>query len=199
MLTQVIFPLNPTCNFKWFTLPYSRFPITRVIVLASSYLFLTQYTSGYIAVNVTKRLKNWKNCILIQIKYDLLELFYLTFYIARYRWILWDLYFYFISWMTVFKDVAFSRKSALLLKLRTLIAMYAKFIPIFAWNLLFYFLLQGIILILKCSRYFICSESIKKMSIFVWYLVLFSFFQEINADSHKNSHRPRSRNWIFYL
>ena len=33
--------------------------------------------------------------------------------------------------MTVFKDVAFSRKSALLLKLRTLIAMYAKFIPIY--------------------------------------------------------------------
>ena len=32
------------------------------------------------------------------------------------------------------------------------------------WNHLFYFLLQGIILILKCSRYFICSESIKKMS-----------------------------------
>jgi hypothetical protein len=32
----------------------------------------------------------------------------------------------------IFKDVAFSRKSALLLKLRTLIAMYAKFIPIFA-------------------------------------------------------------------
>ena len=30
------------------------------------------------------------------------------------------------------KDVAFSRKSALLLKLRTLIAMHAKFIPIFA-------------------------------------------------------------------
>ena len=51
------------------------------------------------------------------------------------------------------------------------------------WNHLFYFLLQEIILILKCSRYFICSESIKKMSIFA-YLVLFSFFQEINADSH---------------
>jgi hypothetical protein len=34
--------------------------------------------------------------------------------------------------MGTFKDVAFSRKSALLLKLRTLIAMYAKFIPIFA-------------------------------------------------------------------
>jgi hypothetical protein len=58
-----------------------------------------------------------------------------------------------------------------------------------------YFLLQGIILILKCSRYFICSESIKKISIFAWYLVLFSFFQEINADSH----RLHSRNWIFYL
>ena len=74
-------------------------PITRVIVLASSYLFLTEgmYTSGYITVNVTKCLKNWKNCILIQIKSDLLELFY----IARYRWILWELYFYFISWMTV--------------------------------------------------------------------------------------------------
>ena len=43
------------------------------------------------------------------------------------------------------------------------------------WNHLFYFLLQGIILILKCSRYFICSESIKKMSIFAWYLVLFCF------------------------
>ena len=82
---------------------YSRFAITRVIVLESSYLFLTEgmYTSGYITVNVTKRLKNWKNCILIQIKSDLLELFYLAFYNARYRWILWDLYFYFISWMTV--------------------------------------------------------------------------------------------------
>jgi hypothetical protein len=30
------------------------------------------------------------------------------------------------------------------------------------WNHLFYFLLQRIILILNCSRYFICSESIKK-------------------------------------
>ena len=82
---------------------YSRFAITRVIVLASSYLFLTEgmYTSSYISVNVTKRLKNWKNYILIQIKSDLLELFYLAFYIARYRWILWELYFYFISWMTV--------------------------------------------------------------------------------------------------
>jgi hypothetical protein len=44
------------------------------------------------------------------------------------------------------------------------------------WNQLFYFLLQGIIVIMKCSRYFICSESIKKMSIFAWYLVFFSFF-----------------------
>ena len=45
------------------------------------------------------------------------------------------------------------------------------------WNHLFYFLLQGIISILKCSRYFICSESIK-MSIFAWYLVfVFFFFQ----------------------
>jgi hypothetical protein len=32
--------------------------------------------------------------------------------------------------------------------------------------------------ILKCSRYFICSESIKKMSIFEWYLVLFSFLRD---------------------
>ena len=32
----------------------------------------------------------------------------------------------------IFKDVAFSRKSALRLKLQTLIAMYAKFIPISA-------------------------------------------------------------------
>ena len=32
----------------------------------------------------------------------------------------------------IFKDVAFSRKSALRLKLWTLIAMYAKFIPISA-------------------------------------------------------------------
>jgi hypothetical protein len=67
------------------------------------------------------------------------------------------------------------------------------------WNHLFYFLLQGIILILKRSRYFIYSESIKKMSIFKWYLALVSFFQEINADSHKNSYRLHSRNWIFYL
>jgi hypothetical protein len=39
---------------------YSRFAITRVIVLESSYLFLTEgmYTSGYITVNVTKRLEN---------------------------------------------------------------------------------------------------------------------------------------------
>jgi hypothetical protein len=37
------------------------------------------------------------------------------------------------------------------------------------WNHLFHFLLQGIIIILKCSRYFICLESIKKMSIFAWY------------------------------
>ena len=41
---------------------YSRFAITRVIVLESSYLFLTEgmYISGYITVNVTKRLKNLK-------------------------------------------------------------------------------------------------------------------------------------------
>ena len=32
----------------------------------------------------------------------------------------------------IFKDVAFSRKSGLRLKLRTLIAIYAKFIPISA-------------------------------------------------------------------
>jgi hypothetical protein len=44
------------------------------------------------------------------------------------------------------------------------------------WNHLFYFLLQGIMLILKCSRYFICSDSIKKMSIFAWYLVFVFFF-----------------------
>jgi len=39
---------------------YSRFTITTVIVLESSYLFLTEgmFTSGYITVNVTKRLKN---------------------------------------------------------------------------------------------------------------------------------------------
>ena len=58
----------------------------RVIVLESSYLFLTEgmYTSGYITVNVTKRLKNWKKlCILIQIKSELLELFYLAFHIPR--------------------------------------------------------------------------------------------------------------------
>jgi hypothetical protein len=43
------------------------------------------------------------------------------------------------------------------------------------WNHLFYFLLQGIFLILKCSKYFICLEFIKKMSIFAWYLVLYRF------------------------
>jgi hypothetical protein len=78
----------------------------------------------------------------------------------------------------IFKDVAFPRKSALRLKLRTLIAMYAKFIPISEWKHLLYFLLQGITLILKWSRYFICSESIKKMSNFAWYLVLFSFLRD---------------------
>ena len=65
---------------------YSRFAITRVIVLESSYLFLTEgmYTYGYITVNVIKCLKKLtKLCILIQIKSDLLELFYLAFYIAR--------------------------------------------------------------------------------------------------------------------
>ena len=95
------FPTGPNVQFQMIYPPLIPFAITRVIVLVSSYLFLTQYTSGYITVNVTKRLKNWKNCILIQIKSDLLELFYLAFYIARYRWILWELYFYFISWMTV--------------------------------------------------------------------------------------------------
>ena len=40
------------------------------------------------------------------------------------------------------------------------------------WNHLFYFLLQGIILILKCSRYFTCSESIKKD---VYFFLIFSF------------------------
>ena len=54
--------------------------------------------------------------------------------------------------------------------------MYAKFIP--QWNHLFNFLLQGIIAILKYSRYFICSESIKKISIFAWYLYRFVFFFE---------------------
>ena len=76
----------------------------------------------------------------------------------------------------IIKDVAFSRKSALLLKLRTLIEMYANSFRFTQWNHLFYFLLQGIILILKCSRYFICSESIKKMSIFACYLVFVFFF-----------------------
>jgi hypothetical protein len=56
-------------------------------------------------------------------------------------------------------------------------------------------LIVPFILILKCSRYFICSESVKKMSIFAWYLVLISFIQEINAASH----RLHSRNWIFYI
>ena len=42
------------------------------------------YTSGYIR-NVTKSFKKFvKLCILIQIKSDLLELFYLTFYIGRF-------------------------------------------------------------------------------------------------------------------
>ena len=40
------------------------------------------------------------------------------------------------------------------------------------WNHLFYFLLQGIILILKCSRYFTCSESNKKD---VYFFMIFSF------------------------
>ena len=54
------------------------------------------------------------------------------------------------------------------------------------WNHLLYFLLQEIIVILKCSRYFICSKSIKNKSIFAWYLFVFSFtLREINADSHK--------------
>ena len=78
----------------------------------------------------------------------------------------------------IIKDVAFSRKSALLLKLRTLIEMYANSFRFTQWNHLFYFLLQGIILILKCSRYFICSESIKKMSIFAWYFVFFIFSRD---------------------
>jgi hypothetical protein len=49
------------------------------------------------------------------------------------------------------------------------------------------------VILTKCSRYFICLESITKMSILAWYLVLFSFFQKINADSHKNSHRLHSQ------
>ena len=39
------------------------------------------------------------------------------------------------------------------------------------WNHLFYFLLQGIILILKCSRSFICSKSLGK----VYFCMIFSF------------------------
>ena len=69
-------------------LSYSRFAITRVIVLESSYLFLTEgmYTSGYITQERHKKfLKKLKKlCILIQIKSDLLELFYLAFYIGRF-------------------------------------------------------------------------------------------------------------------
>ena len=49
------------------TYNYSRFAITRVIVLESSYRFLTEdmYTSGYITVNVTKRLKNLQNYVFL--------------------------------------------------------------------------------------------------------------------------------------
>jgi hypothetical protein len=54
-------------NTRVYDTSYSRFAITRVIVLESSYLFLTEgmYTSGYITVNVTKRLKNWKNYVFL--------------------------------------------------------------------------------------------------------------------------------------
>jgi hypothetical protein len=167
-------------NIIW---TYSRFAITRVIVLESSFLFLTEgmYTSGYITVNVTKRLKNWKNlCILIQIKSDLLELFYLAFYIARYRWILWDLYFYFISWMTVIINkfsvlyVAFSRKSALLLKLRTLIVMYGKFIPIFAVESFVLFYFKGDYLNLEMFKIFYYKD--------VYFCMIFSFLFFFSRD-----------------
>jgi hypothetical protein len=47
---------------------------------------------------------------------------------------------------------------------------------------LFYFLIQGIILILKYSRYFICSESIKKMSIFCMIFYSCFLFWEINVQ-----------------
>jgi hypothetical protein len=47
---------------------YSRFAITRVIVLESSYLFLTEgmFTSGYITKERHKKfLKNWKNYVFL--------------------------------------------------------------------------------------------------------------------------------------
>jgi high-affinity Fe2+/Pb2+ permease len=57
------------------------FTITIVIVLASSYLFLTGYV--HFRLHNRKRHKTFKKlkklCILIQIKSDLLELFYLLF------------------------------------------------------------------------------------------------------------------------
>ena len=60
----------------------------RVIVLESSYLFLTEgmYTSGYTTLERHKKFKRkWKKlCILIQIKSDLMELFYLAFYIGKF-------------------------------------------------------------------------------------------------------------------
>ena len=90
---------------------YSRFAITRVIVLESSYLFLTEgmYTSGYITVNVIKCLKKLtKLCILIQIKSDLLELFYLAFYIARYRYSV-----FYIQRCSIFSKIGFAVKITL--------------------------------------------------------------------------------------
>ena len=57
---QCITPLSTIFQLYGGGQSYSRFAITIVIVLESSYLFLTEgmYISGYITVNVTKRLKN---------------------------------------------------------------------------------------------------------------------------------------------
>ena len=84
--------------------------------------------------------------------------------------------------------------SALLLKLRTLIAMYAKFIPIFAVESFVSFSFTGDYVNLEMFNIFYLLGVYYKDVYFCMIFNLFSFFQEIHADSHKNSHRLHSRN-----
>ena len=56
--------------------------------------------------------------------------------------------------------------------------MYTKFIPISAVESFDLFPFTGDFLNFEMFKYFICLEFIKKMSIFAWYLVLFSFLRD---------------------
>jgi hypothetical protein len=101
-----------TNNFRWFFFNFQiRLKWHWSIIMKFNSCFCSDSKLIYAKIKQMIPLRKsewiWHTSLLtflIQIKSDLLELFYLAFYIARYRWILWELYFYFISWMTVVNE-----------------------------------------------------------------------------------------------